>query len=178
MFRSKLSELRLYLCNEWVASIPSYRFRKFFYQKVMGFEVGNQSSIFMHCSFDSTKNLVIGNFSTINAKCRFDTRGKIIVGDRVSISQEVVILTADHDVNSPDFAGREREVTIEDYVWIGTRAMILPGVTIGKGALVAAGSVVTRDVAPYSVVAGIPAKVIKVRPTDLNYPTFYQRLFQ
>nr|WP_317044482.1 acyltransferase [Hymenobacter crusticola] len=144
----------------------------------MKFTIGDRSSVFMHCNFDCTKGLVIGSDSVINAKCRLDTRGGIIIGDKVSISQEVVILTADHDANASDFAGRDRMVTIKDYVWIGTRAMILPGVTIGRGAVIAAGAVVTKDVAPFSIVAGVPARLTKMRANQLEYSPNYERLFQ
>jgi len=172
------SEFRLYLCNEWVSKIPSHSMRNFYYRKVMGFGLGEHCSIHMHCSFDCAQNITIGNNSVINAKCRLDNRGRITIGENVSISQEVLILTADHDVNSAEFQGRNLAVSIEDYVWIGTRATILPGVTVGKGALIAAGAVVTKDVLPYTIVAGVPAKIIKMRREDLNYKTEYRRLLQ
>ena len=104
--------------------------------------------------------------------------GGIQIGNAVSISSEVLILTADHDPGSTDFAGRNRKVIIEDYVWIGTRAMILPGVTIGRGAIVAAGAVVSKNVEPFTVVAGVPAQCIKKRRQDINYRLNYHRLFQ
>jgi acetyltransferase-like isoleucine patch superfamily enzyme len=178
MLNSFFSELRIYICNEWIATFPSHSVRNFYYRKVMNFNMGNDCSIHMHCSFDCAQNLVIGKNSVVNAKCRLDNRGSIVIGDNVSISQEVIILTADHDVDASDFVGRSLKVHIEDYVWIGTRAVILPGITIGKGALIAAGAVVTKDVIPYAIVAGIPARVIKMRRTDLNYETKYRRLFQ
>ena len=172
------SELRLYLCNEWVARFPSHRLRRLFYRRVMRFSIGPDSSIFMRCEFDSSQGLRVGEQSVINAKCRLDTRGGISIGNKVSLSQEVIVLTGYHDVATSSFAGREKPVVIEDYVWVGTRAMILPGVTIGRGAIVAAGAIVTKDVAPYTVVAGVPAQFVKMRPTELDYPTVYQRLFQ
>ena len=132
----------------------------------------------MHCTFDAARGLSIGKDSVINARCRLDTRGGIHIGNAVSISQEVIILTADHDADSTDFAGRNRKVVIEDYVWIGTRAMILPGVNIGRGAIVAAGAVVSKDVEPFTVVAGVPAQCIKKRRQDINYRINYHRLFQ
>jgi acetyltransferase-like isoleucine patch superfamily enzyme len=178
MFKTFLSELRIYICNEWIATIPSHSVRNFYYRRVMKFKFEQSCAIHMHGVFDCAENLVIGENSVINAKCRLDNRGGIFIGQNVSISQEVLILTADHDVSASDFAGRSFPVTIEDYVWIGTRAVILPGVTIGKGALIAAGAVVTKDVIPYAIVAGVPAKVIKMRRTDLNYETKYRRLFQ
>jgi len=172
------SEIRLYICNELVSKIPSHSLRNIYYRKVMGFAFGNNCSVHMHCFFDCAKNIIIGKNSVINAKCRLDNRGRIIIGANVSISQEVLILTADHDVGSADFAGRNLTVNIEDYVWIGTRATILPGVNIGEGALIAAGAVVTKDVVPYAIVAGVPAKIIKMRRKDLTYETSYRRLFQ
>lgn len=173
-----LSEFRLYVCNRFISSTPSLSIRLWFYRKIMKFEIDKGSSIFMDCNFDSTKNLSIGKNSVVNAKCRIDTRGEVIIGANVSISNEVIILTADHDVDTPEMRGRERKVQIDDYVWIGTRAIILPGVTIGKGALIAAGAVVTKNVEPFTVVAGIPAKVIKNRTEHLHYEARYRRLFQ
>jgi maltose O-acetyltransferase len=172
------SELRLYICNEWINKIPSHSVRKWYYRKMMGFHIGPDSNIFMHCTFDSARDFTIGHHSVINAKCRVDARGQITIRDYVSISQEVIILTADHDLDSPDFMGRNRAVVIDDFVWIGTRAVILPGVHVGRGAVIAAGAVVTKDVLPYSVVAGVPAKVVRKRRQDLLNQNAYRRLFQ
>jgi acetyltransferase-like isoleucine patch superfamily enzyme len=119
----------------------------------------------------------MGKNSVINQKCRLDNRGFITIGDNVSISAEVCILTADHDPQSRDFSGTIRPVTIEDYVFIGTRAMILPGVTLAKGSFIAAGAVVTKNVEPFTIVAGVPAKPIGKRRTDLDYSAHYERLF-
>ena len=132
----------------------------------------------MDCVFDCKNGLTIGNNTTINPKCRLDNRGTITIGNNVSISQEVTILTADHDLDSPDFAGRNNPVVIEDYAWIGTRATILPGCVIGKGAVIAAGALVTKSVEPFAVMAGVPAKMIKTRNPDINYNFSYKRLFQ
>ncbi|WP_372753013.1 DapH/DapD/GlmU-related protein [Mariniflexile sp.] len=132
----------------------------------------------MRCQFDFKNGLSMGENSAVNARCRLDNRGGIHIGDNVSISSDVTILTADHDMDAPNFQGRVRGVTIADYVWVGTRAMIMPGVTIGKGAVVAAGSIVTKDVPPYHVVAGIPAKFVKERQRVLTYTPTYKRLLQ
>lgn len=144
----------------------------------MEFTIGKHSTFFMRCVFDFKKGLIIGENSVVNARCRIDNRGGVRIGDNVSISSDVTILTADHDMDSPTFAGRNRPVIIGDYVWVGTAAMIMPGVSIGKGAVIAAGSIVTKNVAPYHVVAGIPAKFIKERKRDLIYKASYKRLFQ
>ena len=143
----------------------------------MKFKLGKQSTILMSCRFDASKTLSIGDYSVINGNCRLDTRGGITIGSCVSISDSVIILSADHDLDDRNFKSRTKEVIIHDYVWIGTRALILPGITIGKGAVIAAGSIVTKDVPPYSVVAGIPARLIKKRKEDLEYKPVYFRKF-
>lgn len=172
-----VSEFRVYLCNHFISKIPSHSIRLFFYRKAMNFQIGNNSSILLNCTFDTANQMCIGSNTIINSRCRIDNRGEINIGNNVSISQEVVILTADHDMNSPFFEGRTKKVVISDYVWIGTRATILPGVCIGKGAVIAAGAMVTRDVPEYVVVAGVPAKEVGRRNQDLQYSLQYRRLF-
>lgn len=98
-----------------------------------------------------------------------DGRRGIKIGKNVNFSSEVMIWTLQHDYNNPSFSVKGGEVIIEDYVWISTRAIILPNVRIGKGAVVAAGAVVTKDVPPFTVVGGIPAKKIGERNKELNY---------
>lgn len=172
-----LSEFRLYLCNHLFSKIPSHSIRLWLYKNTMNFQIGRTSTVSLNCTFDSPNQLSIGHNTIINPRCRIDNRGEIIIGNNVSISQEVVILTADHDMNSPFFEGRTKMVQIGDYVWIGTRAIILPGVRIGRGAVIAAGAIVTKDVSDYVVVAGIPAKETGHRNHDLQYSLDYRRLF-
>lgn len=173
-----LSELRLYLCNEVVSGLPSRRLRHLFYKRVMKFRLHPQSSLFMHCTFDCAEGLSVGKFSIIHAGCRIDPRGGVRIGNRVQVSQQAMIITADHLMNSPVFESRQRPVVVEDYAWIGPRAIILPGVTVGRGAVVAAGAVVNKNVEPYTMVGGVPAKVIGERNTELSYGDHYSRLFQ
>lgn len=171
------SELRIYVCNHFIARLPSHLLRGYYYRNVMRFDLRCGSSVSLGVSFDATEGLELGIDSVINANCRMDTRGRIMIAENVSISEEVIILTGDHDPNSSEFEGRTRSVKIGKYVWIGTRATILPGVTIGEGAIVAAGSMVTKDVAAFHIVAGVPAKTIGKRREDLDYSTTYRRLF-
>lgn len=146
----------------------------------MKFNIDKGSFIFLKCTFDSSKNLKIGKDSVINSNCRIDTRGGVEIGENVSISSDVTILTADHDMNCPHMTGRQKKVVIEDYVWIGTKAIIMPGITIKKGAVIGVGAVVTKNVNSFDVVAGVPAKVIKKRPEfpKFKYSASYKRLFQ
>lgn len=95
--------------------------------------------------------------------------GFVTIGNDVMMGPECMIFTANHMMNRTDIPMRlqkhepARPVVIEDDVWIGGRVIILPGVRVGKGSVIGAGSVVTRDVAPYSIVAGNPAKLIRMR---------------
>jgi acetyltransferase-like isoleucine patch superfamily enzyme len=114
-------------------------------------------------------NISIGNGTVIGHGVTLDGRNGIAIGENVNFSSEVMIWTMQHDYNSPDFCASGGPVVIEDFVWISARAIILPNITIGKGAVVAAGAVVTKDVEPYTVVGGVPAKVIATRNCDLDY---------
>jgi maltose O-acetyltransferase len=149
-----------------------------YYKKIMNFIIGLGSKIFLKTIVDCSQGVVIGKNSIVNARCRLVNRGTITIGDNVSISSDVIILTADYDMNSPSFLGRTKQVVIEDYMWVGTRAIILPGITIGKGAIVAVGSLLAKNVKPYQVLAGVPAKFIKERNHNLRYKFSYKRLFQ
>lgn len=157
-----------YLPNHIINKIPFYSVRHFYYRNILKIKIGKGSSVHLNTRVNRF-NIVIAENSVINRKCYLDGRGGLIIGSNVSISPEVHLLTASHDLNSRVFKYIEDSITIEDFVWIGTRAMILPGVVLGKGCVVAAGSVVTKNVAPYSIVGGIPAKNIGVRNSDLEY---------
>ncbi len=113
--------------------------------------------------------LDIGENTTINRNCFLDCRGGIIIGNNVSISPNVHLITADHDINKRDFPFQSGLIKIEDYVFVGSRATILKGVKLGKGSVVCAGSVVTKDINDYEIVAGIPAKKIGERIKNLDY---------
>ena len=160
-----------YVTNHVVARVPSFTLRRLWYRHVVGIDFGSRASVFLGAYVWFTtpgetrrRGVAIGRNSRINRDCTLDLRCGLTIGENVSISPEVMILTLSHDYNDPSFSDLDPgPVTIEDHVWIGTRAMILPGVRVGHGAVVAAGSVVTKDVAPMSVVAGVPAKPVAER---------------
>uniref|UniRef100_UPI0030DD37B1 acyltransferase n=1 Tax=Calothrix sp. NIES-2098 TaxID=1954171 RepID=UPI0030DD37B1 len=110
-------------------------------------------------------NLEIGNQVTVGTYVHMWCHGGIKIGDRVMIGSHTAITSVTHDYEQENMrrTGVTKKVVIEDDVWIGTHSVILPGITIGKGAVIGANSVVTKDVEPYSIVFGSPAKHYKFR---------------
>jgi acetyltransferase-like isoleucine patch superfamily enzyme len=170
--RGRLLLIRIlnYLTNYVVAGIPSFALRRWWLEHVVGIDWGAGGALHLHCFIwmytpprVKQNHVRFGKNVYINRGCTLDIRGTLTIGDNVSISPDVTILTATHGLNDPAFGVEHYPVTIEDHVWIGTRALILPGVTLGQGSVVAAGAVVTRDVAPLEVVAGVPARRIADR---------------
>ena len=105
----------------------------------------------------------------------FDSRGGLIrLGNNIDIAPEVNIWTLEHDPQDSDFSTKGGPVTIGDFVWIGNRAIILPNVIIGEGAVVASGAVVTKDVDPWTIMGGVPAKKIGNRNKNQNERSVYK----
>jgi acetyltransferase-like isoleucine patch superfamily enzyme len=168
-----LRAFSFYAYNSFFTKFPSYTIRTFYLRRIIGISIGKNTSIHMGCFF-AGKNIIIGNNTVIARCCHLDGRvGLIKIMNNVSIAPETCIISLTHLTNSPTFETVAKEVIIEDYVWIGTRAMILPGVTMGKGSVLGAGSIATKDLAPYSIQAGIPAKEIGKRNENLNYSLNY-----
>lgn len=154
---------------------PFHGFRLFVYRHVLRMKIGPGSSIHRRCRFYRPTGVQLGQHTVINRDVLLDGRTGVQIGDNVSISEGVAVLTLEHDPHSPTFAERGAPVRIGDRVFIGARALVLPGVTIGEGSVVGAGAVVTRDVAPYTIVAGVPARPIGQRETDLDYTLNYRK---
>ncbi|MDE5985538.1 MAG: sugar O-acetyltransferase [Eubacterium sp.] len=116
---------------------------------------------------DFGKNIMIGKNVFINSGCHFQDQGGIEIGDGTLIGHNVVLATINHDLNSSmKRKNHYAPIKIGNNVWIGSNATILQGVTIGEWAVIAAGAVVTKDVEPYTVVGGVPAKLIKKVKTE------------
>ncbi len=157
---------------------PYHCFRRFFY-RLFGIKIGKGSVIHTKARFYDPKNISIGEDSIIGEGVVLDGRDKLVIGNHVDIATEVMIYNSEHDVNDENFIAKNSPVKIEDYVFIGPRVIILAGVTIGKGAVVGAGAVVTKDVPPYAIVGGIPAKIIgERRNKDLHYRLGRARWFR
>lgn len=158
--------------------IPSHNLRKLIY-RLGGVKIGRGSTIHMGAIFYDPRNIEIGEDTIVGERSVLDGRAKLQIGSHVDIGSEVMIYTSQHDVHDPMFKAVNKPVIIKDYVFAGPRTIIIPGVTVGKGAVVAAGAVVTRDVPDYAIVAGIPAKRIGERKAkDLNYRLGRPRLFR
>jgi maltose O-acetyltransferase len=132
--------------------------------------MGRGTNVQMGCRILHGRKIRLGERNVVNFGCMLDGRRfGIRTGNDVSIGPEAAILTLGHDPQAADFADRGGDVIIGNQVWIGFRAIILPGVRIGDGAVVAAGAVVTHDVDPFTIVAGVPARKIGNRKNNLNY---------
>ena len=161
-----------------VGEVPLHSVRTFFY-KWSGIKIGKGSSIHMRLRVYDPRNIAIGNDSIIGERVILDGRAPLNIGNHVDIATGVMIFNSQHDIHSDDFHAIEATNTIEDYVFIGPNAIILPGITIGRGAVIAAGAVVTKNVLPLSIVGGVPAKEIGQRQvTDLHYTLGRARWFQ
>lgn len=155
--------------NGLIGRLPSRRLRKLALRLWLG-GLGAGTGVQRGCRFLNGRKVHLGPRNVINFGCLLDGRKFAIrTGADVSIGPEAAILTLGHDPQSADFADQGGDVVIGDRAWIAYRALILPGVTIGEGAVVAAGAVVTRDVAPYAIVAGNPAREVGTRNRDLAY---------
>ena len=123
--------------------------------------------------------MTIGHNSIVGDNGFLDGRFGLHIGNNVNIAGEVRIYTLEHDISSPTFGGSGGPIRIDDWVYIGTRVTILPGVTIGEGAVIASGAVVTKDVTPWTMVGGVPARFIKGRPIvkytlDTEHKAYFQ----
>ncbi|MBU2592722.1 acyltransferase [Patescibacteria group bacterium] len=162
----------------WVTWCPFWFFRKTFFL-ISGVKMGKGSKIHTGCLFFNPAGVSVGDDSIIGFRTFLDGRAPLKIGSHVDIASEVMIYNSEHEIHSSDMRPTESPVTIGDYVFIGPRAIVLPGVKIGKGAVVAAGAVVTKDVAERMIVAGVPAKnITERRVKKLDYRLGRSRLFQ
>ena len=171
---------KYYLCNHLIASCPFESVRHAFYRQILGIKIGRGTHISMGqfiTGFYNKCSISIGNNCVVNRRCYLDGRIGIRVGNNVNVSFGVVILSLQHECQDPYFSCKGGEVIIGDYSWLGANAIILPNVRIGKGAVVGAGAVVTKDVPDYTIVGGIPARPIGTRNSNLKYVTDFHPFF-
>lgn len=159
--------------NHLIMRLPSRRIRTWVLSCYLG-SIGPESGVQIGVQFLNGRKVYIGSRVVVNWGTILDGRHYIIeIGDDVSLGPCATILTLGHDPQSIEFANRGGPVTIGNRAWIAYGALVLPGVSIGEGAVVGAGSVVTHDVPPFSIVAGNPARIIGQRRPDLKYKLCY-----
>lgn len=129
--------------------------------------MGSDVNIEQRAHFGSGNHLSIGNHSGLGINCRIN--GPVRIGNHVMMGPDVMVIARSHGFDRTDVPmcqqveADPKPVVIEDDVWIGARAILLPGVTVGQGTIVGAGSVVTKSVPSYSIVAGNPARIVRSR---------------
>jgi acetyltransferase-like isoleucine patch superfamily enzyme len=153
----------------WIGRLPVRWLRHALYRR-MGVALGAGACVHRGLELRVPRRVRIGAGSVIGFDAILDGRAGIEIGRHVNLSSCVAIWTVQHDHRDPGFGVHGGSVVVGDHAWLSFRCTVLPGVTIGEGAVVAAGAVVTKDVPSYAIVAGIPARVIGERsPRGLDY---------
>ena len=162
-----------FIANHVMMKIAPYFARHSYLRRVLKYSIGPDSS-FCYGVFVTGPGISVGSNSVINRFCYLDGRGGLTIGNNVNISHYVLIQTLTHDYDSPVFQAYKDPVVVCDDVWVGARATILPGVTLGQGCVIGAGSVVTKNVPPFAVVVGSPARQVSTRSKDIKFKTRYR----
>lgn len=154
-----------------IGYLPSVCLRRLLYRG-LGVTMGKKVVVHYKAELRAPYKLRIGTGTILGDNVLLDARNGLVIGNNVNFSSNVAVYTEQHDHRDPLFRctpGPGKAVTIGDRAWIGSNVIILPGVKIGEGAVCCAGCVVTKDVAPFDVVAGIPAQKVNIRPDTLRY---------
>lgn len=156
-----------------IGFIPSHTIRNFFYKNIFLVRMEKGAVIHYGAEIRGSYNLILKSGAIIGDRCVLDARrGYIKIGRNVQLGNFVNLWTGSHDYNDPYFrskAGKRGPIEIQDYCWLGPRSTVLYGVNIGEGAVIGAGSIVTKDVPPFSVMTGVPAHKVGNRNKDLRY---------
>lgn len=161
-----------------VGRLPAHALRLGFYRHILRMRIGRNSSVHWRAVFRAPEGVEIGSNTIIGNDVFLDGRRRIRIGSNVNIGGHVFIHTMEHDPHDPLFAATGAQVEISDYAYIASHVVILPGVRIGHGAVVAAGAVVVKDVLDYEIVGGVPARPIGLRSSPLEYVLKYHHPFQ
>lgn len=162
-----------------VGTLPSHTLRDAYYRQVLRVDLPRTSIIYWGARFFGHGGLTIGHHSIVGDHAFLDSRRGLVIGDNVSIASEVRIWTAEHDIDADGLPTTGAPVTIGNLCFIGSRVTILPGVTIGEGVVVGSGAVVTKDLPPWTVCFGVPARPVRARqPRSYELSTVERALFQ
>jgi len=160
------------MTNSVICHCPSTVIRRD-WLKLLGMKIKGKVMFYEDYHIRSPKGIIIEDGVSIGPKVLLDGRKGLHIGKSAVIAYEAIIWTLNHDYNNIDFAGKGGPVEIGEYAWICSRSIILPGIKIGKGAIVASGAVVTKDVPEWAIVGGVPAQVIGWRDIK-NYRYGYK----
>jgi acetyltransferase-like isoleucine patch superfamily enzyme len=152
--------------------LPFFTVKRLFLS-ALGARLGRRSFIHAWAQFVSPRRLAIGDNCTINYGCLLDARSGIEIGNNVMIGHRCRLYTLGHDLDDPRFGPKGGVVRIRDHAVLFTNVLVMPGVTIHEGAAVMSGSVVTKDVGPYEIVGGNPARFIRQRSRVIDYRLDY-----
>jgi len=170
-----LLNLSEYVLNHVVSRIPLAGARMAAYRALgVSMEDPRHGVIMLGTAISAPQRLTLGARSVVGGHCLLDARGGITIGRDVNVTGYTRFMSAKHRIDDPGFEAVYQPIHVGDRAWIALGATVLGGVTIGEGAVVAAGAVVTRDVAPYTVVGGVPAVPLSERPRDLRYELGYR----
>lgn len=170
-------DLQYVVLNQIVCKIPCWSVRRYFYRRY-GVQMGKDSRIGIGTVIICPQNIRIGARTVVNEDCVLDGRGGVAIGHDTSISMSCKVLSASHDMHSPNFAYHTHRTVIGSNVWMGTSAIVLDGSRIGDFAVIGAGAVVKNTVSEQSVVIGNPAREIKKRKLDRQYCLDYKAYFR
>lgn len=166
-----------YIWSFIITILPSHRVR-ISYLKLRNKTINNSCSILMKTQFKGLRGIEFGKNIVVNSNAMLDGRGGLIIGSNVDIAEKATIWSMTHDPYDKTHSLIRAKTTLESYVWIGSGAIILPGLHIGKGAVVGAGAVVTKNVEALTIVAGNPAKIIGRRESIPEYELNYKPKFK
>lgn len=162
LIRGGVNGLKSTISGRFIPWLPSRHLRNWLI-RLMGVKASNNVMFYPGFAVRNPKGLIIEDGVSIGPKCLLDARKGLIIHKSAVIAYEAIIWTLNHDYNDIHFCGKGAPTEIGAYAWICSRSIILPGVKVGEGAVVASGAIVTKDVPPYAIVGGIPAKVIGQR---------------
>lgn len=162
--------------NILINKIPSHTLRVN-WLRLGGAKIGKGSSVWRNTEVIGVESLTIGDDSCIGWHCQIDARSGLTIGDHVTIASHVLIVAGGHDLEAPEFWSVSAPVRIDDWAWVTSRAIVLPGSHIGEGAVISANTTVSKKIEPYTIVAGFSAKPVGQRVRNLNYKVGGRSLF-
>lgn len=164
------------LYNSLINRIPSHTIR-LAWLRIGGAKIGRGSTLWRYTEVLGVEGLRIGEDTCIGWHCQIDARAGLTIGNHVTVASHVIMIAGGHDLQAPEFWAVGLPIRIDDYAWITTRSVLLAGAEIGRGAVVSAGTVVSKPVAPCTIVGGADARVLGERCTEFNYKVGGKGLF-